>query len=172
VFVLYVRFSIYVIFTRNFVNSMYWFNVQHQFTFNFRVFLLCMFVGLNHNFDKGLKVIFDDFYSCYPPTCLCSYKFMVKTGEVMKQTSSHPGRNQVYLNCTSSSSIYRVYIFIIKNRITSDYIIWFINISVPSNVIQQTKTSCTMFSFYKGKIKFFLKKLLKVCLILITQRRL
>jgi hypothetical protein len=59
VFVLYVRFStilvflsIYVIYTWNFVYSMYWFNVQHQFTFNFRVFSLCMFVCLNQNFDK------------------------------------------------------------------------------------------------------------------------
>jgi hypothetical protein len=60
VFVLYVRFSrilvfprIYVIYTWNFVYSMYWFNMQHQFTFNFRVFSICMFVCLNQKFDKG-----------------------------------------------------------------------------------------------------------------------
>jgi hypothetical protein len=54
VFVLYIRLSIilvflsiYVIYTWNFVYSMYWFNVQHQFTFNFHVFSLCMFVCLN-----------------------------------------------------------------------------------------------------------------------------
>jgi hypothetical protein len=27
--------------------------IQHLFTFNFRVFSLCMFVCLNLNFDKG-----------------------------------------------------------------------------------------------------------------------
>jgi hypothetical protein len=28
--------------------------VQHQFTFNYRVFSLCMLVGLNQNFDTGI----------------------------------------------------------------------------------------------------------------------
>jgi hypothetical protein len=42
-------FSVYIWFiwfkTWNFVYSMYRFNVQHQFTYNFRVFSLCMFVS-------------------------------------------------------------------------------------------------------------------------------
>jgi hypothetical protein len=53
VFVFYVRFSvilvflsIYVIDKWNFVYSMYWFNVQHQYIFNFRVYSLCMLVYL------------------------------------------------------------------------------------------------------------------------------
>jgi hypothetical protein len=59
VFVLYVRFSIvlvflsiYIIYILNFVHSICWFNVQHLFKFN--VFLLCFFVCLNQNFDKGI----------------------------------------------------------------------------------------------------------------------